>query len=93
LLDRTKPLTCFPDDEKIRTRLGEEGVILSLPPGTIGAFGTPITRLALPAHWSRGLTGEEVVTFTLGPIAKVTVADKTMTYGPEGLSIGAKDDA
>lgn len=68
VLDRTVPLLfpdgrvrCFPDDEKIRTRLGEEGVILTLPPGTTGAFGAPVSRLALPAHWSRGLIGEEAV--------------------------------
>ncbi len=54
-LDRTLPfldhehrVRCFPDDEKIRTRLGGEGVILNLPEDTIGAFGTPIRRLALP---------------------------------------------
>lgn len=56
ILRRDKP---FPelfrsDDEKIMTRLGEEGPILTLPPGTIGAFGRPVTRLALPARWAHG---------------------------------------
>ena len=41
-------------------RLGEEGVILTLPEGTMGPFGEAITRIALPAHWSRGLTGDEI---------------------------------
>lgn len=86
LLDRTAPLPDrFPDDEKIRTRLGEEGVVLSLPEGTMGAFGQPITRLVLPAHWSRGLTGEEEVRVDPGPPIKVTVSDRVMTYGSQGL--------
>ncbi len=95
LLDRAQPLECFPDDETIRTRLGEEGVVLALPPGTCGAFGTPITRLALPAHWSRGLTGDEAVTVVAGPPLRVTVSDRVMIYGPEGLrqDAGMEHDA
>lgn len=91
-LDRRKPLisnnrvNCFPDDERIRTRLGEEGVILTLPPGTIGPFGTPVTRLALPAHWSRGLTGEEDVRVFPGRPIRVNVSDKAMLYSSEGLT-------
>ncbi len=92
LLNRSKPLECFPDDENIRTRLGEEGVVLRLPPGTLGAFGAPITRLALPAHWSRGLTGHEEVCVEEGPPVRVTVSDRVMTYGSEGLRQGATDD-
>lgn len=100
VLDRTAPMltpdgrvNCFPDDERIRTRLGEEGVILTLPEGTVGAFGVPITRLALPAHWSRGLTGEEVAGVEPGPPIRVTVSDRLMTYGPEGLRQGGGDEA
>lgn len=100
LLDRNAPLlaadgrvNCFPDDETIRTRLGEEGVILTLPAGTMGAFGEPITRLALPAHWSRGLTGAETARVDPGPLIRVTVSDMVLTYGPEGLRQGVGDDA
>lgn len=84
---------CFPDDEKIRTRLGEEGVILTLPEGTIGAFGAPMHRLALPAHWSQGLTGEEAAEVDSGPPIRVTVSDRVMRYGPMGLQYGGSDDA
>lgn len=94
-LDRTLPflnhdgqVRCFPDDEKIRTRLGEEGVILTLPEGTMGAFGAPIRRMALPAHWSKGLTGEEAVQVDAGPPTRVTVSDRVMFYGPMGLQYG-----
>lgn len=85
VLDRTKPLEAFPEDETIRTRLGEQGVVLRLPDGTIGAFGAPVTRIALPAHWSKGLTGEEPVAVEPGPPQRISVSDRAMTYGPRGL--------
>lgn len=98
-LDRTKSfldgngrVRCFPDDEKIRTRLGEEGVILTLPKGTIGAFGTTISRIALPAQWSRGLIGDEAVSVDHGPPIRVTVSDRVLRYGPLGLQYGGGDD-
>jgi CRISPR-associated endonuclease/helicase Cas3 len=99
-LDRTQTflnhdhqVRCFPDDAKIRTRLGEDGVILDLPEGTIGAFGLPVHRLALPAHWSQGLRGDETVTVDPGPPIRVTVSDGVMRYGPLGLERGGDDDA
>jgi CRISPR-associated endonuclease/helicase Cas3 len=92
-LDHDGRVRCFPDDEKIRTRLGEEGVILTLPDGTIGAFGAPIQRLALPPHWSQGLTGEEAVEVDPGPPIGVTVSDRVMRYGPMGLQYGGGHDA
>lgn len=93
LLDGNNKVKCFPDDEKIRTRLGEEGVILLLPEGTIGAFGAPVTRMALPAHWSRGLTGEEPVSVEIGPPLTVTVSDMVFTYDRYGLQRGGNDVA
>lgn len=93
LLDRSKPLAPFADDGAIRTRLGESGVVLRLPSGTVGAFGTPVSRMALPAHWSRGLTGDEDVTVDPGPPIGMTVSDRVMTYGPAGLRQGGPDDA
>lgn len=92
-LDHDQRVRCFPDDEKILTRLGENGAILALPSGTIGAFGTPIHRLALPAHWSQGLTGEEAVQVDPGAPIRVTVSDRVMHYGPLGLQYGGGDDA
>ena len=50
----------FPNsDERIMTRLGEEGVILPLDPSPLGPFGTKITRIALPARWSAGISSED----------------------------------
>ncbi len=88
ILDRTKPLAPFPDDQILRTRLGESGVVLQLPEGTIGAFGKPVRTMSLPAHWSRGMTGEEVVAVEAGPPISMTVSDMVLTYGPEGLKKG-----
>lgn len=44
----------FADDEWIRTRLGEERTMISLPPGTLGPFGRAVTQITLPAHFLRG---------------------------------------
>lgn len=94
-LDRTQPfldhehsVRCFPDDEKIRTRLGEEGVILTLPDGTIGAFGAPVSRIALPAHWSRGLTGESVpaVNCDNNIMNSIVYGERRLRYSHLGLS-------
>jgi CRISPR-associated endonuclease/helicase Cas3 len=68
-------------------------VILALPEGTIGAFGAPVHRLALPAHWSRGLTDEDAVQVDPGPPIRVTVSDRVMRYGPMGLQYGGVDVA
>nr|WP_250152639.1 CRISPR-associated helicase Cas3' [Ancylobacter radicis] len=92
LLDRAQPLAEFPDDETLRTRLGEDGVVLRLPEDTPGAFGLPVSVLAIPARWSRGLTGEEeVVVEESGPPLRLKLADRVMIYGPAGLSRGGTD--
>ena len=57
VLDRAEPfddsLRFPPSDERIMTRLGEEGVILTLDPPTEGPFGQPITRIACYPHAGR----------------------------------------
>ena len=61
-LDRETPYeeTRFPDlDERIMTRLGEEGVVLMLDPPPSGPFDRKITHIALPARWSKGLSSED----------------------------------
>ena len=65
VLRRTDPFDdslLFPDsDEKIMTRLGEEGMVLRLDPPPEGPLGEFITRIALPARWSRGITKDDHV--------------------------------
>ena len=61
----------FPSsDERIMTRLGEEGIVLTLDPPPVGPFGKQVTRLALPARWSRGVTVEDIEKVTLSPSAE-----------------------
>lgn len=72
------------DDETIMTRLGEEGAIITLPEGTIGAFGKPVSRITLPAHWSKGNMEDE------GRLegGVLTIGDRVFGYGVEGLRQG-----
>ena len=87
VLDRTAEFPCqFPDDEVIRTRLGEMGVMLTLPEGTIGPFGHPISTLALPVHWSRGLTGDEAVIVECDAPLRLRVGEKRFEYRADGLT-------
>ena len=87
VLDRTKEFPkCLPDDEVIRTRLGEHGVILTLPEGTIGPFGHPVKTLALPVHWSRGLSGDEPVIVEGDTPLRLRVGEARFEYGADGLT-------
>ena len=64
VLDRTAEFgeAQFPDsDEQIMTRLGEEGMILPLDPPPMGPFGSPVSRITLPARWSRGIGGRDLI--------------------------------
>ena len=86
ILDRDAPLPeRFPDDEKIRTRLGEEGVRLTLPDGVTGPFGAEIRTLTLPPHWSRGLSGDEEIDISSQSPLAMTVSDRSFTYDATGL--------
>ena len=86
ILERSRDFPCqFPDDEVIRTRLGDLGVILTLPEGTIGPFGHSIGTLALPVHWSRGLTGEEEVVIEDDTPLRLRVGAYRFDYGADGV--------
>ncbi len=84
--DGFRPLA---DEGAVRTRLGGEGAVLTLPPGTTGPFGGEITRLALPAHWSQGLKGDEVPQArTEGEALVLALPDRAFLYGRGGLRRG-----
>ena len=60
-LDRNKEYLGlrFPSiDETVMTRLGEDGLVLSFEEPTVGPFDTPVTKITLPAHWSKGINQE-----------------------------------
>ena len=89
-LDRRTPFDAslrFPkSDERILTRLGEEGVVLPLDPPPIGPFGCSISRIALPAHWSRGVSNEDAVAISEGELGlDFAVAGKRFRYARSGL--------
>ncbi len=90
VLDRENPFDDklhFPsDEERIMTRLGEEGAVLDLDPPPEGPFGRLVTRVTLPAHWSRGLTGEDEVGVTRDGLGLIlSIADRHFRYWTEGL--------
>ena len=79
----------FPNsDERIMTRLGEEGAILAFDPPPLGPFGKKITRLALPARWSAGISSEEAESVEAIPVPEgltLLVAGRKFTYSRAGL--------
>ena len=91
VLDRTTPFDRqlrFPDsDEKIMTRLGEEGVVLDLDPPPEGPFGLPVTRITLPARWSQGITDNDLVETKRDEAGLIlSVAGRFFLYSREGLA-------
>ncbi len=90
VLDREEPFDeelRFPDsDEKIMTRLGEEGAILELDPPPDGPFGRPVTRIAVPARWSQGIKKDDRVEITRDEAGLIlSVAEKCFLYSRVGL--------
>ena len=90
ILDRTIDVTeCgFPnDDERIMTRLGEDGLVLSLDTPIIGPFGRDLEQITLPARWSIGIPKDVCVKpRNVGSDVILTIADRDFLYSREGLS-------
>ena len=90
VLDRQVPfdrLRRFPQsDEHILTRLGEEGLMLPLDPRRDGPFGPPISRLALPARWSKGVSANDKPDVRKKESGlEIAVADERFSYTRKGL--------
>lgn len=90
ILDRTIRFDSdlkFPrSDEEILTRLGEEGVVVPLSERSTGPFGSPISRIALPARWSKGVSSDaEVAICSSESGLNLTVAGKRFRYTRGGL--------
>ena len=83
VLNRDEALPeAYPNDERIKTRIGEEGAVVEIEGRPVGPFGAPITRIALPVGWSRGLTGEEVA------VPEETAQDLVLTIGKRRFRYG-----
>lgn len=42
---------CFPEEEKIVTRIGADRMQVPFAPDMIGPFGTAVTQISVPGHW------------------------------------------
>jgi len=59
------------DEERIRTRLGGEGARIVFAEPIVGPFGTTISGVTLPAHWSPGTDTREPVAATTSESGEV----------------------
>ena len=76
-------------EERIMTRLGEEGAVLQLEPAPEGPFGVAVTRMTLPSHWSHGITTDHEIRIERdGSELSLIVADQAFRYGRTGLAKG-----
>lgn len=95
-LNRAEPFpSAFPSSEEaVQTRLGTRGPSFSFPNGTHGPFGMPISTIAPPARWCRGLTGDESVEVTQDEGGlRLTIHDRTFIYDAAGLSRASSGQA
>ena len=84
------PDVVFPGnvEERIRTRLGDEGVVVHFSPTPQSPFcaETSISSLSLPGHMCRGLTPDETVaTVTTTDGFKFSIGDRHFSYDRLGL--------
>lgn len=73
-----KPLLFLGDEQLIRTRLGSEGAVIRFAGAISGPFGAPVSRITLPAHWSRDI-----------PLDDMPVAPEVREDGTLAFAIGA----
>lgn len=68
-------------EDHFATRLGEPSLLLDLPDGTIGPFGKPIRRLAIPAWWR---PDDSQHSFSLNPL-QISFPNLQLNYKRLGL--------
>jgi len=90
-LDRKEPFgpdLRFPSsDERIMTRLGGEGPVISLDSAPIGPFGQPVSRISIPAHWARGGSEWDAPQIRPQPNGfQLFLGSKEYSYTREGLA-------
>lgn len=79
----------FPSsDEQVMTRLGAEGPVVPLDPAPPGPFGTPVSRIAIPAHWAQGTDEWEApeIRAQAGGF-RLVLGDSEYSYTREGLTL------
>ena len=74
------------DEEKIRTRLGAEGVRIEFAAPVVGPFGAVVSGVTLPAHWSHGVdVREPVAAVSADGEVRFQIASATFVYNRAGL--------
>lgn len=89
-LDRSRPFmdgeNRIVPDEIVRTRLGDAGPMVDLPPGTIGPFGTEIGRLVIPAWWHVGGETEGLRVEESAGRLEISIGKSKFDYSRFGLA-------
>ncbi|MTJ82939.1 MAG: CRISPR-associated helicase Cas3' [Telmatospirillum sp.] len=78
----------FPGDgERIRTRLGAEGARIDFAQPVVGPFGTAISGVTLPGHWTPGTwNGDELSPEVREGALRMTVGTLVLGYDRNGLT-------
>lgn len=77
------------EEEYVRTRLGAEGARVEFAEPAMGPFGSEITGVTLPAHWSKGVdTSEFVSVDTAKHSLSFSVDSRRFVYTRSGLRRG-----
>jgi CRISPR-associated endonuclease/helicase Cas3 len=75
------------DEEKIRTRLGAEGMRIEFAASVVGPFGIAVKSVTLPAHWSQGVDAREPVTaVSADGEVRFRIASAEFVYSRAGLA-------
>ena len=96
-LDRGMPYDDlhFPNaDERVMTRLGEDGVVLTFEPRPVGPFGNPISQITLPARWSAGISSADAEAARASPVADglvLSIGERQFSYSRKGLDSLGRD--
>ena len=95
-LDREQPYEelRFPGaDERVMTRLGEDGVVLALDPGAVSPFANRISQITLPARWSAGILSTDAESVVVSPVPDglvIRVGEREFLYSRKGLNTGTR---
>jgi hypothetical protein len=77
------------DDERFATRLGARDLIVTLPGGVNGPFGTPIRSISIPSFWLGSIQlGEDIspqIVSVHGDGLRFAVQQEQFTYDRFGL--------
>ncbi len=81
----------FPSaDERVMTRLGEDGVVLTLDSSALSPFANRISQITLPARWSAGISRTDTEMVAVSPVSGglvLVVGERQFMYSRKGLDV------